>query len=166
MGEPHVLTDEVTFRVAGHPITQGSKRAFVVGGQARLVESAGQRHKDWRHAVGDAARLAYADRPPMTGPIEITATFELQPPKSKPKRRRTWPTGQRSGDLSKLMRCIEDSLTGVVYIDDSQIVRYRDITKDWAGPAGPGVTITITPIDHDQPLLHPVVVDVPTGELL
>ena len=156
----------VTFRVAGHPITQGSKRAFVVGGQARLVESGGQRHKDWRHAVGDAARHAFAGQAPMAGPVEISAAFELQPPKSRPKRRRTWPIGQRSGDLSKLMRCIEDSLTGVVYVDDSQIVLYRDVTKDWAGPAGPGVTITVIPIDHDQPQLRPVMVDVPTGELL
>ncbi len=155
----------VTFRVAGHPITQGSKRGIPLrNGRVALVESGGQRHKDWRHAVGDAARLAYADQPPMAGPVEIIATFELQPPKSKPKRRRTWPTGQRSGDLSKLMRAIEDSLTGVVYIDDSQIVRYRDVTKDWAGPAGPGVTITVTPVD-DQPL-RPAVVDIQTAGTL
>lgn len=156
----------LTFRVAGHPITQGSKRAFVHAGHARLVESGGQRHKDWRHAVADAARQAYAGRPPMVGPVEMTVAFELQPPKSMPKRRRTWPTGQRSGDLSKLMRCIEDSLTGVVYVDDSQIVRYHDVTKDWAGPGGPGVTITVIPIGTDQTTLRPVMVDVPTGGLL
>lgn len=144
----------LTFRVAGHPVTQGSKRGIPLrNGRVALVESGGQRHKDWRHAVGDAARQAFAGQAPMVGPVEVTAAFELQPPKSIPKRRRTWPTGQRSGDLSKLMRCIEDSLTGVVYVDDSQIVRYGDVTKDWAGPAGPGVTITVTPIDTNQPPL-------------
>jgi Holliday junction resolvase RusA-like endonuclease len=134
----------VRFRAQGHPVTQGSKRAYVVNGRPVMVESA-RGHKLWRHAVNDEARRAYGDRPPLTGPVMVTLAFDIQPPKSKPKRTRTWPVGARSGDLDKLARCCLDSLTGVAYLDDAQVVM-AIVAKDWAGPAGPGVTITVRPV--------------------
>lgn len=132
----------VIITVAGLPITQGSKRAWVHNDKVVLLESGGDRHRLWRHAVNDQARAVWTG-PPLAGPVELHATFRLKRPKSHPKRRRTWPTGRNSGDLSKLARSIEDSLTGVAFLDDSQIVR-EVIEKDWATEdVPPGVIIVI-----------------------
>lgn len=139
----------LVFRVAGHPVSQGSKRAFVVAGKARLVEAGGGRHKLWRHAVNDVARQAWGEHPPLDGPVELHLRFALQPPQSKPKRRRTWPVGARSGDLDKLTRAVFDALCGVAYLNDAQVVAVLAV-KDWANPEiGPGVWISIR-IASDQ----------------
>jgi Holliday junction resolvase RusA-like endonuclease len=132
----------VTFAVAGHPVTQGSKRGFVVNGRAVLVEAGGDRHRLWRHAVNDQARRTWTG-PPLTGPVVLELAFRLQRPASHPKRRRTWPVGRRSGDWDKLGRLVSDALAGVAYVDDAQVVDGR-VVKDWAAPGEPpGVTITI-----------------------
>lgn len=137
-----LVRSTVCLRVAGHPVTQGSKRAFVAGGHARLVESGGDRHKLWRHAVNDEARRGWVEAP-LAGPVVLDLIFDIQPPKSLTRARRAaGPVGQRSGDLDKLARAVLDALTGVVYLDDSQVVELV-VTKRWAGPGGPGVTIGI-----------------------
>jgi Holliday junction resolvase RusA-like endonuclease len=134
-----------TFRVAGLPVTQGSKRAFIVAGRPVLVEAAGARHKQWRHAINDAARLAFDGHPPHVGAVVLHADFTLVRPASHPKRKRTWPIGARSGDSDKYLRLVCDALAGVAYLNDAQVVAAH-VTKDWADEAGPGVTITIAEV--------------------
>jgi crossover junction endodeoxyribonuclease RusA len=132
-----------TFTVPGLAIPQGSKRAFPLrNGKVALVESAGDRHKLWRHAVNDAARAAY-DQPPLTGPVAVTAHFSFTRPASHPKRRRTWPTGARSGDIDKLARAVLDSLSGVCFVNDAQVVELA-VSKDWG--SRPGVVVTVNEI--------------------
>ncbi len=139
----------VTFTVPGHPVTQGNHKAFVVGGVARITDKAGGRLLLWRHAISDEARKAAVHQWPLLGPVSVRMAFVLQRPQSHPKRRRTWPTGARSGDVEKLARAANDALAGVAFMDDAQVV-HLDVTKDWAPtPYGPGVTITITEIGND-----------------
>lgn len=136
----------VAFYAAGTPKPQGSKRAFVMGGKARLVESGGAQHKDWRATVSQAAHDAMGGAGPMDGPVHVRITFWLQRPKSHPKTRQTWPT-QRP-DIDKLVRSVLDSMTHVVWKDDSQVIDL-DADKRWAyhdTQFGPGVSVTVTPI--------------------
>ena len=136
----------IRLEVVGNPVTQGNKSAFVRGGRAVLVEGKGpgrQKHKDWRHAVAEAGRAWAAEHgnPPLiTAPLVVRATFGLSKPASAPKRARTFPTKARSGDVDKLLRSILDSLTGVLFADDSQVVAAVPV-KDWSDP--PGVVIEI-----------------------
>ena len=141
-----------TFYAAGTPRPQGSKRGFVQGGQVRLVESGGVKHKDWRATVAHAAHDAMDGRAPVAGPLSVAMTFHLSRPKSHPKTRRTWPV--KRPDCDKLVRSVADSLTHVVWKDDSQIVELV-ARKCWAyntGPQapdatgwapGPGVTVWV-----------------------
>jgi Holliday junction resolvase RusA-like endonuclease len=122
----------VTVVVAGVPVTQGSMKAFTVGGQA-IVDAV---HRQ----LGESIDL-------YTGPVRLSAAFRLPRPKTLPKRRRTWPTGARSGDADKFLRCLGDALTGVLIADDSLIVDAR-VTKDYAeAGAQPGVIFTLEEID-------------------
>lgn len=141
------MTTIVKFICAGHPVTQGSKRAFVRNGHATLVENSGDKLKLWRHVIATAARQATIE--PIVGPVQVHLWFRLQPPASAPKKKRTWPIRARSGDVDKLARAALDSLTGVAFIDDAQVVRLV-VEKDWADQRGPGVEVVVMPVREEQ----------------
>ena len=139
----------VTFTCAGHPVTQGSKRAFVRNGRPILVESAGDRLKLWRHVIATSAQQAIPDTGPLDGPLQVHLFFRLTKPASHPKRKRTWPIGARSLDVDKAARAALDAMTAVVYRDDAQVVRLV-VEKDWADGRGPGVEVVVMPVRDDQ----------------
>jgi Holliday junction resolvase RusA-like endonuclease len=151
------VTAELSFRVAGRPVTQGSKTGIVVGGRAVLVEKARDRLKPWREAVRSTA-LEHLDQvmrgeawQPYPGPVHVQLVFALPKPASAPKTRRTWPTGARSGDVDKLARAVLDALTDAgVWRDDAQVVRLL-VDKDYPGPhtqqITPGVLVQVTPAE-------------------
>jgi crossover junction endodeoxyribonuclease RusA len=60
-----------------------------------------------------------------------------------------WPS--KKPDLSKLVRAIEDALTGVVYDDDARIVMH-DITKRYAEPGSPPrAEIVVETLQESEP---------------
>ena len=138
----------VKFTCPGHPITQGSKRAFVRNGHATLVETGGDKLRLWRHVIATTAREATPDGP-IAGPVQVHLWFHLERPASTPKRKRTWPIKARSGDVDKLARAALDALTGVTFADDAQVVRLV-VEKDWADGRGPGVEVVVLPVRAEQ----------------
>ena len=55
---------------------------------------------------------------------------------------RKYPTGRFDGDIDKLMRGMLDAMTGIVYKDDSQVIR-GNLEQDYTDSL-PGVWITIS----------------------
>lgn len=149
MGRMLRLPVQVTFTARGLPQTQGNKSAFVAGGRAVMREGrskeANDRFKMWRHTVSDEARRVVGDAPLLEGPLWMSLDFRLPKPASAPKRKRTWPTAARSGDLDKLARACLDALTGVVFADDAQVVELG-ARKDYGEP---GVTVRLGLIGED-----------------
>ena len=133
----------IRFEVRGHPITQGSMRAFVnrYTGRAAVTSSNQSKMQLWRHAVSDEARKARetANVEMFAGPVAVSVEFRLARPASAPKRRITWPIGARSGDVDKLARAVLDALTGVLFVDDSQVTRLQ-VSKLWGEP---GATVLV-----------------------
>jgi crossover junction endodeoxyribonuclease RusA len=138
----------VKFTCAGHPVTQGSKRAFVRNGRPILTEQSGDRLRLWRHVIATTARET-AHLGPHDGPVQVHLFFRLERPASTPKRKRTWPIKTRSGDVDKLARAALDALTGVAFADDAQVVRLV-VEKDWADGRGPGVEVVVLPVGDEQ----------------
>ena len=66
--------------VYGDPIPQGSKRAFVVGTRAVVVDSNKAPLKTWRSEIVSAARAALNGTAPETGPIRVVLYFHLRQP--------------------------------------------------------------------------------------
>jgi crossover junction endodeoxyribonuclease RusA len=148
----------LSFFVAGSPITQGSKVGFMGKAGKVVMRESGRGHLDaWRNAVGAEARGVAPDELWMV-PVLLTLEFRLQIPSSAPKRRRVWPIGKKSGDVDKLARACMDALTGVIFVDDAQVIGLA-VTKDFGRP---GVMVTIESVmDADidwvptwQPALH------------
>jgi Holliday junction resolvase RusA-like endonuclease len=132
----------VAFRVFGVPRPQGSKRAFVRGTKAIQVESAGEGLKTWRGQVAIAA-LEARPSSPIEDAVALTVTFYLPMPK-KPR----WRFPAKVPDLSKLVRGLEDELSGVIVTDDKLIVNLN-AAKRWASEANPpGAAVCIDRIDR------------------
>lgn len=102
--------------VPGRPAPQGSKRH--VGG-GRLVESS-KAVAPWRTAIAWHAAQAFTDGP-LQDAVLLDVEFVMPRPSSYPKR--TTPAATKKPDLDKLIRAVADALSGVVWRDDSQMVR-------------------------------------------
>jgi len=66
----------------------------------------------------------------------------ILPKPRKPKFGET-PATQNAGDVDKLMRCVGDCLTRIIYRDDSRIVR-AVLTKEFGAEPGCHVTVRRT----------------------
>jgi Holliday junction resolvase RusA-like endonuclease len=120
-----------SFAVYGKPMPQGSVVAHIRNGKASIHYAQGSGLAVWRNMVSAAAREAWGDEV-YGGPIEIRLTFRMQRPRSH--YRDLQGTLRNSAiaekpivapDLDKLVRAVMDSLTGVVYRDDSQVWSIR-----------------------------------------
>ena len=133
----------MTFDVIGRPAPQGSKKSI---GNNRFIESS-KFLPAWRKAVREAAEVAVMvngwER--VSGPVELEVMFYLDRPSSVSPTKRPYPTVPP--DVDKLIRGVGDSLTGVVYDDDSQII--RTLTwKLYADAREPGAFIRVNELSQ------------------
>lgn len=144
----------ISFFVSGIPKPAGSKRGFVMGKRAVLVDASGQAGKDWRGDVKHVGKEAYKG-PLLDEPLILTVTFYYDRPKSHyytgkrshilrdnaPKYKETMP------DATKLLRAVEDALTKVLWHDDARIcVQY--VKKVYCGETErPGAEITVATLE-------------------
>lgn len=112
----------VSFFAPGKPIPQGSKNLSRAGA---MYDQQGNDLKDWRKIVCAYARQAMRRNPaaPAEVPMVCEVEFVMYRPKNLPKTKPT-PPATKKPDVDKLQRAIGDAMTGVVYVDDSQIVRW------------------------------------------
>lgn len=123
----------ISFTVIGTPQPQGSSRAFIPKGWKRpIITSANKNLKPWRQQVSGCATaamegLAIISRPESVG---VEAHFFFDRPKSakKDSQKTTKP------DVDKLLRALLDSMTGIVFEDDSQVTLCT-VRKSYGQPA-------------------------------
>jgi len=134
---------ELTFDVLGRPAPQGSKKSI---GNNRFIESS-KYLPAWRSAVKIAAQSAVNvhgwER--LSGPCELEVMFYLERPKTVSTAKR--PQATVPPDLDKLIRGVGDSLTGVAYDDDSQVIRML-AWKMYADTREPGCFIRVAPLSQ------------------
>lgn len=152
------------FFVEGVPVPQGSKVAILgqwtpgqlIKPRPVLVEASNLRKRDrlkrWRRTIGIVASRALSDQPAFRGPVVLNALFLFDRPPSHFTRRGglrkgvpAEATSLRLGDLSKLIRAVEDALTDAgIWADDAHVVGYRDCRKRYRmWVEKPGVQIVI-----------------------
>lgn len=149
----------IAFTVRGIPAPQGSKRLLPLGakrgGRPILVESS-KRVPKWRKAIRDEARRALEALPlegqaRATGPVVVDLHFRLPRPKGHYGTGRNaavlrpsspaWPASKP--DLDKLVRAVLDALTGLLWVDDAQVVTLA-VAKCYASPTVPaGVHVRV-----------------------
>lgn len=126
----------IQFTVHGLAQSAGSKRAFAykkADGSGKLgvrVADMNPKAAEWKNLVRDKAAEAMAGVPLLDGPLCLEVIFFRPRPKGHYGSGRNaqmlkagaarQPT--TAPDTTKLVRCLEDALTGVVWRDDSQVV--------------------------------------------
>jgi crossover junction endodeoxyribonuclease RusA len=103
----------ISFSAEGTPVPQGSMKHI---GNGRMIHSRAIELATWRALVALAAKQAGCK--PIDSPIIISMRFRLKRPKTVKRDHPTVPP-----DLDKLVRGVNDGLTGVAFTDDSQIVQ-------------------------------------------
>lgn len=111
----------ITFTVPGPPAPKGRPRV----GKGRTYTPA--KTKAAEQQVAWLCRAAMRGRKPIPGPVAVELTFTM------PNRRRI--------DVDNLAKLVCDSINGIAYDDDSQIIDLR-ATKRFDGEPGTLVTIT------------------------
>lgn len=155
------------FFVPGLPVGKGSLRAFTrKGGGVGVEEGNADKVRPWMSAITLAARDA--------GLVAVKDAIVLELAFYMPRPKGHYFTGKRAGivrpdapsvptgkpDIDKLERAVLDALTGVAYVDDSQVVEIRRATKRYARAEGPGIRIGVTRY------AHPTWADLELAELL
>ena len=140
--------EPITFEVVGQPATQGSKVEQVIrnkqgepviknGRALTTIREDNPRLGQWRQEVAYAARKAYFG-PLLIGAVRLSLVFY------RPRLKGHFGKGRNTGklkesapqypiqrpDLLKLARAVEDSLTKVLWDDDSQVVE-EILRKEW-----------------------------------
>lgn len=132
----------VSIVVAGIAAPAGSKSAFPnrkTGGVS--VRDSSKRAKPWQAVVASAAKDAFAGAL-LAGPLHLEIVFVLPRPKGHYGTGRNAATVRPSApiapdvkpDLTKLVRGVEDALTGLVWRDDGQVVS-QHTSKIYGEPA-------------------------------
>ncbi len=150
----------IEFCVLGKPQPAGSKSAYVplhpktkqpfrrAGGGIMVQTVDANRHlKPWQAQIAAAGRRAYHG-PLLLGRVFLALDFRFARPKDH------FGTGRNAArlkpaapgdhlqapDVLKLSRGVEDALQGVIYKNDSQIVR-EFLSKDWGDQGGVWISV-------------------------
>lgn len=155
----HPVATAATFTVHGIPQPQGAMRRNPHG---LGLHDANPHLKPWRQELVEVATQAWGDRDPLTGPVEVIATFTF------PRLRSHYGTGRNLGvlkstaplahtvkpDLDHLQRALGDGLKLAGILRDDSLICSWAVSKLYGET--PGAHITVTPLDfkelrHGQP---------------
>lgn len=132
--------------VPGIPVPKGSARAFFNKklGRSFVVQTNAERQKPWASMISLTAQEAGLT--PCSQGVSLILTFYMPRPKNhfrsngslKPVSEST--EHLKKPDLDKLIRCVLDALTGIAYLDDSQVLRI-DALKCYSSVSGCSIVI-------------------------
>lgn len=127
----------VSIRITGHPVAKGRHRMTRSG-----IAYTPAKTRKWEADARMVARVEMAGRPPLTGALMCEIMVVFQAPKSWPKWKRACGYVHHTArpDLDNVVKAAKDSMNGIVWLDDAQVVElwaskhYNDV---------PSVTITV-----------------------
>jgi len=124
----------IIISIPGKPATAGSHRSFVSRTTKKVVTiHDNSRYPAWRKAAGVYVSNAMKSRKlkPIQGAVCLGVVAFFERPASHYGKGRNCgvlkpsapiqPTSHSLGDVSKIVRALEDSLNGIAWLDDSQI---------------------------------------------
>ncbi len=147
---------KLTITVRDTPRPGGSKTpGFNHKTGKAFVRPANKHTATWRDSVRSAALLAYQG-PPLRGAFRVDCTFYFNRPQAHFRSGKNWHLMKddapmhhtKMPDRTKLLRSTEDALTGIIWVDDAQVVD-GIIAKAYCGPADyEGCVLVITSLEE------------------
>jgi crossover junction endodeoxyribonuclease RusA len=146
---------QITFTVYARPEPQGSMRGFNIGGRV-ILTSNNKKMKPYRQELTHTAQVELGRlgvTMPVAGkhiPVSLVFDFFLARPPSVPKKRKEIVV---KPDIDKLIRASVDALTGILYLDDAQVIEVS-ARKHYGVPER--VNISMTVLEGNKPELTAV----------
>jgi crossover junction endodeoxyribonuclease RusA len=126
--------------VPGQARPQGSKRSF---GKGRGMTESSVHVGPWRERVALFAHQARVGQPLIERLVPVQTVIEFVLPRPKSAAKRSTPPMIRQPDLDKMLRAIDDALTGVVWSDDAQVTETHTMKRYAEIDETPGVRIRV-----------------------
>lgn len=112
--------------------------------------------KAWQAAITEIAMNIMGDDPPLDGPIYLGLDFMLDIPgyiRRSKKKHMSALSGDiapvKRPDLSNFVKCVEDALSGVVFVDDSQVICCHS-SKKYSHVSGVVIAVNLAIMDTDE----------------
>ena len=130
---------EISFTVSGECVAQGRPRAAVIAGHVHVYDPA--KSRDYKQYVKIEAARVMQDKPLLEQPLAVALVVALPVPKSFSKKKTAMALRHelhpaKKPDIDNFFKSL-DCLNGVVWRDDSQIVKLeiekRYDEKPWIG---------------------------------
>lgn len=118
--------------ISGHPRPKGSWTAVQTRSGIKFRPASDKTAK-WCQHLTEELRERWTHTIILDGPVRCTLKFLLPRPKTVMRQR---PTGRFEGDLDKHVRAVLDSMTNIVYKDDSQVVEIHTTKHYTDGECG------------------------------
>ena len=118
------MSRQIEFRISGEPVAQGRPRFSRRGNFVKTYDP--KKSRDAKQTVKYFATEAMKgeNMVPLEGPLSMRVEFGVALPKSDYRKRtpreKAWRT--KKPDLDNLVKTVKDACSGVVYLDDNQIV--------------------------------------------
>ncbi len=154
-------TQKFNFFVSGAPASQGSKTAFAriikdASGKQRAIANVVEQDKSlhqWRHAIGQVARLMKPSGWKTDGLFTVSVVFYLPRPKVHYRTTGALKPGapvfhEGRKDCDKMYRAVGDALTEICYDDDSMIVSISGVKLYCTSTHDPGAWISVGRLDE------------------
>lgn len=143
----------IQFFVAGNAKTQGSLHSFYNHKAGKIVTPQSTKVKNWRSVISLRASEIMGGGELYKGPLKVRLNFYFVRPQAHYRTGKyknilkdtapLYPHG-RVGDGDKLERAVFDALTGVIWVDDCQVVE-GNWSKHYS--ENPGVLISVEEIE-------------------
>lgn len=139
----------MTIFVPGIPVPKGSTRAFVRGGRA-ITTGANPKTRIWEHEIRAYLSAEHDEEDEIrTFEVVVTLTFRMPRPKAHHRKDGTvkgsWADVSHTSkpDLDKLIRAALDAMTGIEFVDDSQVTSITASKRYCAAGEQPGIEIEL-----------------------
>ena len=119
------MSRQIEFRISGEPVAQGRPRFSRRGNFVKAYDP--KKSRDAKQTVKYFATEAMKDEKmvPLEGPLSMRVEFGVALPKSDYRKRtpreNAWST--KKPDLDNLVKTVKDACSGVVFLDDNQVVK-------------------------------------------
>lgn len=139
------LVESISFTVLGEPTPEGSTRAYYIKSLDRTVTTH-QNKKGllaWRNRIATEAQRALEGKTwacDCTSAYGVKVEFVLSRPPSVPEHKRINPTVKP--DIDKLVRAINDALTGILFVDDCQVIS-MSMSKEYGDERRAGAYVIV-----------------------
>lgn len=128
----------ISIYIPGEPVAKGRGRHATLPNGRKIVYTP-KKTANWESVAKHYAKQSMGDMLPMGGPLQLSIVLVFEIPKSWPKWKKAAAifgevahTGKP--DIDNCMKAVKDAFNGVVWIDDSQVIK-ADIEKYYSDHA-------------------------------